>query len=67
MEEQEAVEEEQVNARGLDHHTVARILDSYKIAVRSGKHCAHPLHRRLGLRGMVRASYYIYNTVDGVK
>ncbi|MEM0153849.1 MAG: cysteine desulfurase [Ignisphaera sp.] len=54
------------NVNGLHHHVVAKALDSFGIAVRSGGHCAHPLHYRLGLKGSVRASYYIYNTLDEV-
>ncbi|MEZ0394680.1 MAG: cysteine desulfurase [Desulfurococcaceae archaeon] len=52
------------NVRGLHHHTVAKALDLFGIAVRSGMHCAHPLHYRLGLKGTVRASFYIYNTFE---
>lgn len=54
------------NVNGLHHHVIAKALDSFGIAVRSGGHCAHPLHYRLGLKGSVRASYYIYNTIDEV-
>ncbi|MEM1843817.1 MAG: aminotransferase class V-fold PLP-dependent enzyme, partial [Desulfurococcaceae archaeon] len=46
--------------------TVAAALDMFGIAVRSGMHCAHPLHYRLGLKGSVRASYYLYNTLEEV-
>ncbi len=45
-------------------HDVADFLNSRKIAVRSGKHCAHPLHYHLGVPATVRASFYIYNTVE---
>ncbi|WP_338034156.1 cysteine desulfurase [Hyperthermus butylicus] len=55
------------NMRGLHYHTVGRALDTFGIAVRTGMHCAHPLHYRLGLRGTVRASYYIYNTKEEVE
>jgi cysteine desulfurase/selenocysteine lyase len=54
------------NIRGLNHHTVGAALDMFGIAVRSGMHCAHPLHRRLRLEGTVRASYYLYNTFEEV-
>ncbi len=50
------------NIKDLHHHTVGKALDMLGIAVRTGKHCAHPLHYRLGIDGTVRASYYIYNT-----
>jgi cysteine desulfurase/selenocysteine lyase len=54
------------NIKGLHHHVVGRALDLYGIAVRTGMHCAHPLHYRLGIKGTVRASYYIYNTKDEI-
>jgi len=54
------------NIKGLNHHTVGAALDLFGIAVRTGMHCAHPLHYRLGLKGTVRASYYIYNTHEEV-
>ncbi|MCY0868731.1 MAG: SufS family cysteine desulfurase [Desulfurococcus sp.] len=54
------------NIKGLNHHTVGSALDLFGIAVRTGMHCAHPLHYRLGLKGTVRASYYIYNTIEEV-
>ena len=54
------------NIRDLHYHTVGKALDMLGIAVRTGKHCAHPLHYRLGLNGTVRASYYIYNTREEV-
>ncbi|MEM4700223.1 MAG: cysteine desulfurase [Candidatus Nezhaarchaeales archaeon] len=58
------------NVRGLDPHDVAMALDAaYNIAVRSGMHCAQPLVGGfLGLsKGTVRASTYIYNTLDEVE
>ncbi|MET1159890.1 MAG: SufS family cysteine desulfurase [Thermoprotei archaeon] len=54
------------NIRDLHHHTVGKALDLFGIAVRTGMHCAHPLHYRLGLKGTVRASYYIYNTLEEI-
>jgi cysteine desulfurase/selenocysteine lyase len=54
------------NIKGLNHHTVGMALDMFGIAVRTGMHCAHPLHYRLGLKGTVRASYYIYNTKEEI-
>jgi len=36
------------------------------IAVRSGHHCAQPLHRYLGINASARASLYFYNTTDEV-
>ena len=47
-------------------HDIASILDDYGIATRAGEHCTHPLHRKLGISGTVRASYYLYNTMEEV-
>ncbi len=52
---------------GMSPHEIAILLDTFGIAVRSGFHCAQPLHLRLGLnRGTARASFYIYNTKEEV-
>ncbi len=45
---------------------VALLLDSQGIAVRSGNHCAIPLHARLGLSGSVRVSPAFYNTAEEI-
>ena len=55
------------NIKDLNPDVVAALLDARGIAVRSGKHCAHPLYQRLRINGAVRASYYIYNTRDEVE
>lgn len=55
------------NVKGVHHHNVAAYLDTEGIAVRSGMHCAHPLHHYLKLGGTVRASFYIYNTKEDVE
>lgn len=49
------------NLRNFHPHDVAQILDQENICVRAGHHCTMPLHKRLGARGSVRASFYIYN------
>ncbi len=55
------------NIKGLDPHVVALYLNEYGICVRSGFHCAQPLHNRLGIKqGTVRASFYLYNTEEEV-
>jgi len=46
---------------GLSSHDVALFLDNYGIMVRSGFHCAQPLHEKFKLKSSVRASFYIYN------
>lgn len=50
----------------LTYHEVAGVLNEYGIAVRSGFHCAQPLHKYLGSKGSVRASFYLYNTKEEI-
>jgi len=46
---------------------IATFLDQqHGVAVRSGHHCAQPLHRYLGTNASCRASLYFYNTKDEV-
>jgi len=46
----------------LSSHDVALSFDSYGIMIRSGFHCAQPLHEKFKLKSSARASFYIYNT-----
>lgn len=46
--------------KGIHPHDIAQILDSEDICIRSGNHCAMPLHQRLGIQASARASFYIY-------
>ncbi|MEM3848366.1 MAG: aminotransferase class V-fold PLP-dependent enzyme, partial [Zestosphaera sp.] len=51
----------------VNPNLVASFLDAHSIAVRSGYHCAQPLHKYVGAKlGTVRVSYYIYNTEEEV-
>jgi cysteine desulfurase/selenocysteine lyase len=43
-------------------HDVGQVLDELGIAIRTGHHCAWPLHRSLGCQASNRASFYLYNT-----
>lgn len=46
---------------------IATLLDQqHGVAVRSGHHCAQPLHHYLGTNASCRASLYFYNTKDEV-
>ena len=55
------------NVKGVHPHDVATVLDEeFKVAIRTGHHCAQPLMRRLGVAGTCRASFYIYNTMEDV-
>lgn len=50
------------NVRGADPQDVAFMLDERHIEVRSGAHCAQPLHRSLGIETSCRVSPCFYNT-----
>ncbi|MEM1851811.1 MAG: aminotransferase class V-fold PLP-dependent enzyme, partial [Acidilobaceae archaeon] len=55
------------NVDNISPDVVGLWLDSTGIAVRTGRHCAHVLHQRLGLhQGSVRASFYVYNCKDDI-
>ncbi|KAK2974684.1 hypothetical protein RJ640_026421 [Escallonia rubra] len=46
---------------------IATFLDQqHGVAIRSGHHCAQPLHRHLGINASARASLYFYNTKEDV-
>ena len=47
---------------GVHPHDVGQVLDELGVAVRTGHHCAWPLHRALGCQASTRASLYVYNT-----
>lgn len=47
-------------------HDIAEILARDHVAVRSGHHCAIPLHDALGVAASVRASFHVYNTKEDV-
>ena len=50
--------------KGAHHEDLALILDKMGIAVRSGQMCAEPLMDRLGVTGLLRASFAPYNTLE---
>ena len=49
---------------GVHHEDLALILDKMGVAVRSGQMCAEPLMERMGVTGMLRASFAPYNTME---
>jgi cysteine desulfurase/selenocysteine lyase len=51
---------------GVHPHDVGQYLDGLGIAVRTGHHCAWPLHRALGAQSSTRASFYLYNTPEEI-
>lgn len=54
------------NVNGIHPHDLAQLLDNDNVCIRSGHHCAMPLHQRLNIPASSRASFYIYNTRDDV-
>jgi len=50
--------------KGVHHEDLALILDKMGIALRSGQMCAEPLMDRLGVTGLLRASFAPYNTME---
>ena len=47
-------------------HDLATLLDRTGIAVRSGRHCAEPLHARFNVESTCRASFGLYTTLGEV-
>ncbi len=54
------------NIDGAHNNDVGMILDQMGIAIRTGKHCTHPLMYRLGIPGTARASFAMYNTFEEI-
>ena len=50
--------------KGAHHEDLALLLDKMGIALRSGQMCAEPLMDRLGVTGLLRASFAPYNTLE---
>ena len=54
------------SVKGLSSHDVALFFDNYGVMMRSGYHCAQPLHQVFKLESSARASFYIYNTKEEI-
>lgn len=55
------------NIEDIHPTDIATFLDQqHGVAIRSGHHCAQPLHRYLGVNASARASLYFYNTKEDV-
>ena len=52
------------NVKNVHPHDVSTILNNSGVCIRSGHHCAQPLHRKLKMESTCRASFYIYNTKE---
>lgn len=62
------------NINGIHPHDIAQVLGDMGICIRSGYHCAMPLHQRLGIDASARVSFYLYNDkkdvdklIEGIK
>ncbi len=51
---------------GVHPHDVSAMLSDDNICVRSGHHCAMPLHKRLGIEASTRASVYLYSKKEEI-
>lgn len=51
---------------GVHPHDVGQILDDSGVAVRTGHHCAWPLHRAMRITASTRVSFHIYSTRDEI-
>ncbi len=54
------------NLAGLDAGDAGAILDSLGLELRVGNLCAQPLMKHFACAGMIRASFYLYNTLEEV-
>ncbi|KAL5579968.1 hypothetical protein UlMin_012410, partial [Ulmus minor] len=56
------------NVENIHPTDIATFLDQqHGVAIRSGHHCAQPLHRDLGINASARASLHFYNTKEDVE
>jgi cysteine desulfurase/selenocysteine lyase len=51
---------------GIHPHDVSALLAEAGVCVRSGHHCAMPLHEHLGIPASTRASVYLYNSMADI-
>jgi cysteine desulfurase/selenocysteine lyase len=53
---------------GLDAETIARtIADTSGVIVSAGQHCTHPLHAHVRTGATLRASAWLFNTLDDIE
>ena len=52
---------------GVHPHDIASILDTEKICIRAGHHCAQPLGEFLNIPASARASLYFYNDEEEIE
>lgn len=54
------------NSKSVHATDLSFFLDQEGVAVRTGHHCAQPLHEILGAAGSLRASLYFYNNQEDI-
>ncbi|MFP4472524.1 MAG: aminotransferase class V-fold PLP-dependent enzyme [Candidatus Omnitrophota bacterium] len=54
------------NVYGANDYDIGMLLDKMGIAVRTGTHCAEPIMKHYGVKGMARASLALYNTEEEI-
>tara|TARA_B100000614_G_scaffold42853_1_gene35802 strand:- start:2493 stop:3698 length:1206 start_codon:yes stop_codon:yes gene_type:complete len=54
------------NVEGVHPHDLAKFLDTDKICIRAGHHCAQPIMNALGISASARASFYLYNDTNDI-
>ncbi|KXI15003.1 cysteine desulfurase, SufS subfamily [Corynebacterium sp. CMW7794] len=54
------------SVEGIHPHDLGQVLDDQGVCVRTGHHCAWPVHRALDAQSTTRASFYLYNTREEV-
>ncbi|MDD4243013.1 MAG: cysteine desulfurase [Bacilli bacterium] len=54
------------NIKGVHPHDAATLFDQNNVALRAGHHCAQLITKWLGVSGTLRASFYLYNTIEDV-
>jgi cysteine desulfurase/selenocysteine lyase len=54
------------NVTGIHPHDLATVLDQDGVAIRSGNHCAMPLHAHFKINASARASFAFYSTAAEV-
>ena len=54
------------NVENIHPHDLAKFLDTDKICIRAGHHCAQPIMNKLGISASARASFYLYNDTNDI-
>ena len=54
------------NVKNIHPHDLAKFLDTDKICIRAGHHCAQPIMNKLGISASARASFYLYNDKNDI-